>query len=391
MKTIFFLSYLLLFLQISSLLLKNKVKNNLEVQQTPTIDQWMKQNLVQNSNGNWYLMLNQNGFKLNYSSNSVPSNKPWGASDTNDVVTIWSGLEINLNTFLVNNGDYTYSASAGHCGHYTSSPGQVPFGTAFDCANNFSQTGTAHIDLTGTNWIIDDSWVIGGWNPAGSATLSNNNQVAVITGGGYCGYIAPQRVTSETAAYTGGPYLKLKLQCRSGDKSVGTDCYAPFTGTTLVNGQQYLIQANYIFDASSRVSDAYSYFLGESKNTANGSDGHLASFVAATADSADAKNTNSIPNNTNVFVANNVNGLQATWSFLSGNEVYWNSLQGCSNSSTATLGQNGSQYSIIVPASNYGCAVIRSYIATDHLQLKADYDGYSNTNIYYFNLYYKYN
>jgi len=390
MKDLTFIIYLLISFQICTM---TKLKIN--TQQTLTIAEWQQQNLVQNSNGQWYLMLSQNGPKINYSSNFVPSNKPWGASDTNTVVTMWTGLNINLNTFLVNNGDYTYATSSGQCHHY-SITNQVPFGTAFDCAGSGSQTGLAKIDLTGTNWIIDDSWAIGGWQPGGSATLSSNNQIATITGGGYCGWNAPVRANSETLAYTGGPYLKLKLQCRPGDLQVGTDCYAAWTGTpALANGMQFLIQSNFIFDANSRNNDPYVYYLGQSKNGATGTQsGQTAAYVCASADAGDALNVSATPNGYNVFVANNVNGLQASWTFLqNGTEVYWNSNGGCTQPSQfMTLSQNGSQYGFYMYSANYLCQQqIRSYIATDHLQMKADYDGYSNPSIYYFNLLYKYN
>jgi len=370
-------------------------KLKIKTQQSPTVDQWLKQNLVQNTNGQWYLMLSQNGPKINFSSNFVPGNKPWGAVDTNTVVTMWTGLNINLSTYLVNNGDFTYSTSSGQCHHY-SVTSQVPFGTAFDCSGGGSKSGVAQIDLTGTNWIIDDSWAIGGYQPGGNALLSSNNQIANITGGGNCGWNAPLRANSETLAYTGGPYLKLKLQCRPGDLQIGTDCYAAWTGTpALANGMQFLIKSNIIFNAQSRTNDAYVNYLGQSKNGALGTQsGQQAAYVCSSADAGDALNVQATPNGYNVFVANNVNGNQASWTFLqSGTEVYWNSNGGCNQPSNyMTLSLNGSQYAFYMYANNYGCnQTIRSYIATDHLQLKADYDGYSNTSMYYFNLFYRYN
>ncbi len=82
----------------------------------------------------------------------------------------------------------------------------MPYGVALDCESSVA-SASAYIDLTGTNWFINDSWKIGGVSSAGSVVFSNNNQTAIITGGGCCGWNAPIRVTSESISYIGGYYL----------------------------------------------------------------------------------------------------------------------------------------------------------------------------------------
>ena len=53
-----------------------------------------------------------------------------------------------------------------------------------------------------------------GYLSAGTAEFSMHDQVVALTGGGYCGWIAPTKAKDEVAAYTGGQYLQLKLLSR---------------------------------------------------------------------------------------------------------------------------------------------------------------------------------
>jgi hypothetical protein len=50
-----------------------------------------------------------------------------------------------------------------------------------------------------------------GWTSAGNAVFSSFNQIVSLTGGGYCGWIAPQKAQGEHLAVIGGWHLKLKL------------------------------------------------------------------------------------------------------------------------------------------------------------------------------------
>jgi len=157
-----------------------------------------------------YINLVKNGDNDNFSSYKLPTRKPWGQTDTS-VKTIWKKLRFDPSTMLVNTGDFTFSSSTGHVSHSSINPDKIPYASAFGCESDFNADGQARIDLTGTNFAIDDVFSFAGWNPKGTVALSNNNQIADIRGGGYCGWIAPQKAQGEVMAHTGGWHLKLKV------------------------------------------------------------------------------------------------------------------------------------------------------------------------------------
>jgi hypothetical protein len=182
------------------------------------------------SKGGWFLRLKhiepatfvdpENGFTYirlwgdNFSGYKVPTRKPWGATDS-DVKTTWTAIKFDPNTMMVDTSDFKYSRSVGYCGHHKStSPDKIPFGSAFGCEAPGNADGTARIDLTGTPFAIDDSFAFGGWIAAGNAAVSSNGQVVNIRGGGYCGWMVPNRANQagEEAASRGGWFLKLKAQ-----------------------------------------------------------------------------------------------------------------------------------------------------------------------------------
>jgi hypothetical protein len=182
------------------------------------------------SRGGWFLKLKhietptfvdpENGFTYirlfgdNFSGYKVPTRKPWGASDS-DVKTQWTALRYDPSTGLVHTGDFKYSKSVGYCGHHkNTSPDKIPFASAFGCENAGVADGRARIDLTGTPFVIDDTFAFGGWMAAGNAAVSNNGQVADIQGGGYCGWMVPAKANQagEENASRGGWYLKVKRQ-----------------------------------------------------------------------------------------------------------------------------------------------------------------------------------
>jgi hypothetical protein len=76
----------------------------------------------------------------------------------------------------------------------------MPYGTASDCLTTGSNTGAANIDLRGTLFEVDDTFVVRGFLPFGSANGASGanfeafhvtSQVVNLTGGGFCGGISP--------------------------------------------------------------------------------------------------------------------------------------------------------------------------------------------------------
>lgn len=118
-----------------------------------------------------------------------------GASPGTDVRTSFARVRIDPATLKVDIGDRTFASSNGALCHSQSycSPWFVTFleyATAMDCASPGSSTGLANVDLTGTPFAIENTFVVGGYIPAGTAVVSPDGKVANLTGGGYCGWMS---------------------------------------------------------------------------------------------------------------------------------------------------------------------------------------------------------
>jgi hypothetical protein len=95
-------------------------------------------------------------------------------------------------TLLVNIADQTFATSTGSLNH----PGgtlvtSMPYGVAFACIAPGDAAGLANIDLTGTPFAVVNTFSVQGAAPAGSTTVSNDDRVVNLTGGGFCGWNAP--------------------------------------------------------------------------------------------------------------------------------------------------------------------------------------------------------
>ncbi|MFC2110852.1 HYR domain-containing protein [Bacteroidota bacterium] len=135
---------------------------------------------------------------------------PGGYTGTT-VNTSWTKIRLNPLTLIVNTSDYLFSTSTGSIQSYT----QAPYGLAGGCDQ--TPSGQANVDLTGTSFAINDTWLPVGWFPNGNSVLSSNNQVVNVTGGGYCGFNQP------TGGYPNGGYC---LQLSYLQPSYGTTLYS---------------------------------------------------------------------------------------------------------------------------------------------------------------------
>jgi len=156
--------------------------------------------------------------------------------------------------------------------------------------------------------------------------------------------------------------------------SVGNSCFQPWNGTpALANGQQFIINALNIFNASSRSTQALNQILSRSASDNGGYD--IAPFSKPS-----VVNTSSNPTAANVVVASNVSGNQANWNFLDNNApVNWDSSSSCGNVNNLLEVLTTSTSSIYQMRVN-GCGAwsSRMYLATDWNAMKSDYDGYSD-------------
>jgi len=120
-----------------------------------------------------YLTLVQTGSGSNYSRYATG-----GAVSGNDVVTLFTKVRIDPQTLVVDTGDLTFATSSGSISG-ANGVSQMPYATAADCRGGGSQTGTANIDLTGTPFIVRDSFKSTGYLPGGSAQPSSPSSVVL--------------------------------------------------------------------------------------------------------------------------------------------------------------------------------------------------------------------
>lgn len=106
-----------------------------------------------------------------------------------DVRTSYARIRIDPGTLAVDIDDKTYAQSMGALTHGGETVTSMPYGVAMDCEGNNSQTGVASIDLSGTPFVVSDSFEVGGASARGSVDV--NGRMWSLTGGGNCGWQAP--------------------------------------------------------------------------------------------------------------------------------------------------------------------------------------------------------
>ena len=107
------------------------------------------------------------------------------------VKTSYQKIRLDPATLMVDIGDQTFATSSGSRKHGSTTVTSMPYGVAMDCEAWYSQTGVANIDLSGTPFAVADTFSVGGYKAAGTATFSQDNQIVNLNGGGYCGWITP--------------------------------------------------------------------------------------------------------------------------------------------------------------------------------------------------------
>jgi hypothetical protein len=115
-----------------------------------------------------------------------------GASPGTDVRTRFTKLRINPATLAVDIGDLTFASSTGQLKHAgTTTVTSMPYGVAMSCVAPGDNSGVGNIDLQNTPFQVDSTFALGGSQPAGSASVSPDDQVVDLRGGGYCGWVTP--------------------------------------------------------------------------------------------------------------------------------------------------------------------------------------------------------
>lgn len=104
------------------------------------------------------------------------------------VRTTWQRIRLDPATLLVDMADFTFSTSSGSLSHDGGLVDHMPYGVAMSCSFD---NGLAHVDLTGTALVVDDTWVVGGSGATGDSVVSAGGQVVDVTATGGCGWNYP--------------------------------------------------------------------------------------------------------------------------------------------------------------------------------------------------------
>lgn len=112
-----------------------------------------------------------------------------GAASGTDVRTVFTRVRIDPSSLLVDIDDLSFASSTGQLQHGGDLVTAMPYGAASSCDHTAS--GVANVDLTGTPFKLADPFCTGGFQATGGVVFSQGDQVADVTGGGYCGWSSP--------------------------------------------------------------------------------------------------------------------------------------------------------------------------------------------------------
>ena len=115
------------------------------------------------------------------------------ADPTDYVVTHYTRIRLDPATLLIDISDQTFASSTltGHVGNGPITVTSMPYGVAMACQGCGLAGGGANVDVRGLPFKVANTWVLGGACASGTTTLSANDQVVDVTGGGYCGWNSP--------------------------------------------------------------------------------------------------------------------------------------------------------------------------------------------------------
>lgn len=106
------------------------------------------------------------------------------------VRTAFTRVRIEPTTLAVDIDDLTFASSSGALYHGQELVTAMPYGVAEGCGHE-AEPGLANIDLTGTPFKIASPFCTSGASAFSSVAVSQDDQVADIVGGGYCGWTSP--------------------------------------------------------------------------------------------------------------------------------------------------------------------------------------------------------
>jgi hypothetical protein len=142
-----------------------------------------------------------------------------GASPGTNVRTSFSKLRIDPATLTVDIGDLTFATTTGRLQHSSVTRGPsspfvtgMPYATAMSCTGR-QDDGLANINLKGTPFVVDDTFVPQAFAGGGTAAVSQDKQTVDLVGGGYCGWIWPAPVSYGSPFNPAPGDFRLNLAC----------------------------------------------------------------------------------------------------------------------------------------------------------------------------------
>lgn len=112
-----------------------------------------------------------------------------GASPGTNVRTSFERVAIDALTLDVDIDDLTFASSTGSLLHSMEAVTAMPYGTAMSCDGTSS--GVGRINLQGTPFVVGADFCVSGVGQSGEADVQNEGAVVSLTGGGSCGWSAP--------------------------------------------------------------------------------------------------------------------------------------------------------------------------------------------------------
>jgi hypothetical protein len=123
-----------------------------------------------------------------------------GASPGTSVRTTFAKVRLDPATLAIEISDRKFAATTGALTHSNNTAvTAMPYAVAMDCRGMQSSAGSASIDLRNTPFVLGPASTFTrlGNQASSSLNLSSGNQVAQLTGGGFCGWLAPTGTPSD--------------------------------------------------------------------------------------------------------------------------------------------------------------------------------------------------
>lgn len=127
--------------------------------------------------------------------------------------TSYTRIRIDPVTLRVDTADETFSSSIGSVDMGGNIITAMPFATAANCNYDDSSpdyAGIANVDLTGTPFVVESEFYLGGYMTFGDAVFGAGGRTVDLRVYGYCGWLSADSATNGPYNQSGGSVLQLR-------------------------------------------------------------------------------------------------------------------------------------------------------------------------------------